>query len=127
MVEVAPRAAETATRSSGATPTWRHIARPSSGRTSCMSEERIRRRVRVRGDVQGVFFRETTRRKASDAGVAGWVANRSDGSVEAVFEGPADAVESMLAYAREGPTAANVESVDVTEESPEGPSGFEVR
>jgi acylphosphatase len=92
-----------------------------------MSEEEVRRRVAVHGNVQGVFFRDTTRRRAQSRGVAGWVANRPDGSVEAVFEGDADAVESMVEYARSGPPGADVERVDVSEEEPEGLSGFSVR
>jgi acylphosphatase len=92
-----------------------------------MTEATIRRHVRVRGAVQGVFFRETTRRKATEAGVAGWVANQPDGSVEAVFEGSPDAVELMLDFVREGPTAADVASVDVDEQPPEGLAGFDVR
>ena len=87
----------------------------------------IRRRVVVRGEVQGVFFRDTTRREALDAGVAGWVANRSDGSVEAVFEGPEDAVGRMVDFCRGGPGRADVEDVSVTEEEPERLKGFEVR
>jgi acylphosphatase len=86
-----------------------------------------RRRVVVRGRVQGVFFRDSTRRSAQSRGVAGWVANRPDGAVEAVFEGEPDAVESMLRLTREGPGRADVEDVEVTEEEPEGLSGFEVR
>jgi acylphosphatase len=92
-----------------------------------MTEATIRRRVTVRGAVQGVFFRESTRRKAAEAGVAGWVTNQPDGSVEAVFEGPPDAVEQMVEFAREGPTAAEVDSVDVAEQAPEGLSRFDVR
>jgi acylphosphatase len=92
-----------------------------------MSAATIRRHVTVRGDVQGVFFRESTRRKAGEAGVAGWVTNRPDGSVEAVFEGAPDAVELLVEFAREGPTAASVDSVDVEEQSPEGLTGFDVR
>jgi acylphosphatase len=87
----------------------------------------IRRRAVVHGNVQGVFFRDSTRRAAAQAGVAGWVANNDDGTVEAVFEGDEDAVESMLAFCREGPARADVERVDVSEEEPEGLSGFEVR
>ncbi len=86
-----------------------------------------RRRVVARGCVQGVFFRDTTRRAAQSRGVAGWVANRSDGAVEAIFEGEPDAVESMVRFTREGPGRADVEDVEVTEEEPEGLSGFEVR
>jgi acylphosphatase len=87
----------------------------------------IRRRVVVHGNVQGVFFRDTTREKASSRGVAGWVENRPDGAVEAVFEGSPDAVERMVDLCREGPGRADVERVDVSEEKPEGLSGFSVR
>jgi acylphosphatase len=87
----------------------------------------IRRRVVVHGSVQGVFFRDSTRRAAQERGVAGWVANQPDGSVEAVFEGSPDAVRSMVAFAREGPRSAVVERVDESEEEPEGLSGFSVR
>jgi acylphosphatase len=90
-------------------------------------DSRIRRRVRVTGQVQGVFFRDSTRRQAQQRGVAGWVANRPDGSVEAVFEGDPNAVAGMVAFAQSGPRGATVASVDVTDESPEGLSGFEVR
>lgn len=84
----------------------------------------IRRRVIVHGLVQGVFFRDSTRRLAQRHGVSGWVANRADGAVEAVFEGEADAVERLVAFSREGPRGAQVASVDVTEEDPEGLDGF---
>lgn len=87
----------------------------------------IRRRVVVHGQVQGVFFRDTTRRLAQQRGLAGWVANRWDGTVEAVFEGEADAVERLVEFCRQGPRGARVESVDVTEEEPEGLRGFDVR
>jgi len=87
----------------------------------------IRRRVIVRGLVQGVFFRDSTRRVAQRYDVTGWVSNRADGAVEAVFEGNADAVERLVAFSREGPRGAQVESVEVTEEQPEGLSGFAVR
>ena len=92
-----------------------------------MSAATIRRHVTVRGDVQGVFFRESARRRAAEAGVAGWVTNRPDGSVEAVFEGAPDAVEALVAFARVGPTAASVDSIEVEEQSPEGLTGFDVR
>jgi acylphosphatase len=87
----------------------------------------IRRHVVVKGDVQGVFFRDSTRDRAQSRGVAGWVTNRPDGSVEAVFEGDEDAVESMLRFVREGPRRAEVGDVEVSEEEPEGLQGFEVR
>jgi acylphosphatase len=89
--------------------------------------ERIRRRVVVHGHVQGVAFRDATQRQASSRGVAGWVTNRSDGAVEAVFEGDPDAVQGMVDFSKGGPRAADVEDVDVSEEEPEGLSGFEVR
>ena len=85
------------------------------------------RRVVVHGAVQGVFFRDTTRRRAESRGVSGWVRNRSDGTVEALFEGDADAVESMVAFAREGPRGAEVERVDVQDAEPEGHGTFEIR
>jgi acylphosphatase len=87
----------------------------------------VRRRVKVHGDVQGVFFRDTARRKAGSRGVAGWVRNCPDGTVEAVFEGDPEAVESMLAFCREGPRGAQVERAEVFEEEPEGLSGFSIR
>jgi acylphosphatase len=85
-----------------------------------------RRRVVVQGHVQGVFFRETMRRRALTGDVAGWVRNRPDGSVEAVFEGERDAVERLVAFAREGPRGARVDWVDVANEEPEGLEGFEI-
>jgi len=87
----------------------------------------IRRHVIVRGLVQGVFFRDSARRLAQRHGVSGWVANRADGAVEAVFEGEADAVERLVAFSRKGPRGAVVKSVEVTEEEPEGLSGFAAR
>jgi acylphosphatase len=92
-----------------------------------MAEDTVRRHVTVSGEVQGVFFRESARRKATEAGVAGWITNRSDGRVEAVFEGPAEAVDDLVEFCRQGPTAATVEDVDVHSEEPEGLSGFDVR
>jgi acylphosphatase len=86
-----------------------------------------RRNVVARGRVQGVFFRDSTRREAERRGVAGWARNRSDGAVEAVFEGEADAVEAMVEFVRAGPGHADVGDVEVREEPPEGLSGFSVR
>jgi acylphosphatase len=87
----------------------------------------VARHVVVHGRVQGVFFRESTRRRADAANVAGWVANRSDGTVEAWFEGaPAD-VEVVVDYVRRGPSGADVERVDVDDTEPQGLSGFAVR
>jgi len=83
--------------------------------------------VVVRGDVQGVFFRDSTRREAEQRGVAGWVENRADGAVEAVFEGPADDVEALVEFCRSGPARAEVGDVEVSEEEPTGLEGFRVR
>ncbi|MET0731138.1 MAG: acylphosphatase [Solirubrobacterales bacterium] len=85
-----------------------------------------RRRVVVSGRVQGVFFRDTTRRRAESGGVAGWARNRPDGAVEAVFEGDPEAVDQLVEFCRRGPSGAEVTSVEVVEEEPEGLSGFEV-
>lgn len=87
----------------------------------------IRRRVVVHGHVQGVFFRDSTRRLAQRYGVAGWVTNRWDGAVEAVFEGKREAVDRLVRFVHEGPRGAEVASVEVTEEEPEGMRGFLVR
>lgn len=92
-----------------------------------MSDVSVRRHVIVRGRVQGVFFRAATREEAVAAGLAGWVRNRGDGSVEAVFEGAPDAVDRLVAFARGGPPQARVDAVDVREEPPEGLRGFDVR
>ena len=81
----------------------------------------------VRGRVQGVFFRASVRERARMAGLAGWVRNCPDGSVEAVFEGAPDAVAGMVAYCRHGPEYARVETLDEHPEEPEGLSGFGVR
>ncbi|QKW23802.1 acylphosphatase [Kitasatospora sp. NA04385] len=80
----------------------------------------IRRRVLVSGTVQGVFFRDSCRRAAAEAGVAGWVRNLPDGRVEAVFEGDPGAVEQLVAWMRHGPSRAVVDHVEVHEEQPEG-------
>jgi acylphosphatase len=86
-----------------------------------------RKRVVVSGRVQGVFFRDTARQRAEAAGVAGWIRNTPDGTVEAVFEGDPEAVDEMVEFARRGPSRAEVANVQVEEEEPEGLSGFEVR
>ncbi|HEY1507781.1 MAG TPA: acylphosphatase [Solirubrobacteraceae bacterium] len=81
----------------------------------------------VRGRVQGVFFRDSTRQRAAAHGVSGWISNRPDGAVEAVLEGPADAVERVLEFVQAGPPQAHVDQIDVREEPPEGLTGFKVR
>jgi acylphosphatase len=88
---------------------------------------RVRRRVVARGRVQGVFFRDTMRRRAESAGVDGWVRNTPEGSVEAVFEGESEVVETLVDFSRSGPSRAQVASIEVEEERPEGLTGFEVR
>jgi acylphosphatase len=81
----------------------------------------------VSGRVQGVFFRDTARRRAEAAGVSGWISNRPDGAVEAVFEGDPERVEEMVEFSRHGPSRAEVAKVEVIDEEPEGLSGFDVR
>ena len=76
--------------------------------------------------MQGVFFRAETRDRAASLGLAGWVRNNPDGSVEAVFEGERDRVESMVEWCRKGPAHAQVENVDVGWEEPQGHAGFTV-
>ena len=92
-----------------------------------MTPDTIRRRLVVHGKVQGVFYRDSTRHAARDEGVAGWAANRSDGTVEVVLEGPPGAVESVVSYCRTGPSSADVHAVDEQEETPEGLTGFQIR
>ncbi len=91
-----------------------------------MGEDRICRRVVVAGDVQGVFFRDTCQRQARSEGVDGWVRNRSDGAVEACFEGAPAAVERMVDWCRRGPARAEVRDIEVYEEPPSGQQGFRV-
>ena len=83
--------------------------------------------MRVRGRVQGVFFRAETRARAESLGVAGWVKNAEDGSLEAVFEGPDERVESLLDWVRRGPAGAQVGEVESADEQPVGEIGFRVR
>jgi acylphosphatase len=87
---------------------------------------RVGRRVLVGGRVQGVFFRDSCRQRAIAAGVSGWVRNRHDGRVEAVFEGSPDAVEQLVAWCRRGPRRAEVRGVEVTEAPQTGLTGFAV-
>jgi acylphosphatase len=87
---------------------------------------RVRRRVVVHGKVQGVFFRDSTRRLADVHGVAGWARNRDDGTVEAVFEGAARSVGAMVEFAAEGPPDAVVERIETHDEDPEGLRGFTI-
>lgn len=86
----------------------------------------IRRRVVVHGFVQGVFFRDSVRRRAAAAGVTGWVRNTRDGAVEAVFEGEPSAVERLVDFSREGPRGARVDRIEVHVEEPEGNELFRI-
>jgi acylphosphatase len=87
----------------------------------------IRRHVVVRGLVQGVFFRDSVRRQAIAFDVHGWVRNTHDGGVEAVFEGEPEVVERLVHFCRRGPRGAQVDDIEVSEESVEGLSGFVIR
>jgi acylphosphatase len=87
----------------------------------------VRRHVVAHGGVQGVFFRDSVRRRAESEGVTGWVRNRHDGAVEAVFEGDSDAVDRLVRFTQEGPRGADVRDVEVSDEPVEGLAGFEVR
>ena len=92
------------------------------------SNDQERAHVQISGQVQGVFFRDSTRQQAEALGLAGWVKNMPDGSVEAVFEGPSEKVREMLRWCEEGPRQASVENVDTDIEDAGGDlSGFEVR
>lgn len=87
----------------------------------------VRKRVIVTGQVQGVWYRESCRREAEAAGVAGWVRNNPDGTVEAVLEGHPAAVDRLVEWMRHGPPRARVTGVQATAEDPEGLRGFTVR
>ena len=80
----------------------------------------------VRGRVQGVFFRAETSQRASSLGLGGWVRNNPDGTLEAVFEGDRDRVDSMVEWCRRGPAHAHVDDIEVTWEAPRGDGGFVV-
>jgi acylphosphatase len=89
--------------------------------------ERVRRRVVVHGRVQGVWFRESARRRAEELGVSGWVRNRDDSAVEAELEGDAESVEALVAWFRHGPTGARVDAVETDVIAPTGEQGFVAR
>ena len=90
--------------------------------------DRKRAHVRISGRVQGVFFRDSTREKAQELGLSGYVKNTPDGDVEALFEGPTEGVEEMVRWCGQGPPHASVENVEANYE-PAGDdlTGFEVR
>ncbi len=87
---------------------------------------RVRRRVRITGRVQGVFFRDETRARAESSGIAGWIRNNPDGTVEAVLEGPEGELERLVAWCRRGPSGADVEGIRVEREEVQGERGFAV-
>lgn len=94
---------------------------------AAMTSDRSARRLVVHGQVQGVFFRDSTRRCAERHGVAGWVRNRADGTVEAWLEGPSAAVDAVEAFCRRGPESALVERVEAEASAAEGLEGFTIR
>ena len=81
----------------------------------------------ISGRVQGVFFRAETAQRARSLGLAGWVRNNADGTVEAVFEGDRERVGSMVEWARRGPSFAEVERIDLSWEQPRNDRGFATR
>jgi acylphosphatase len=86
-----------------------------------------RAHVLVSGQVQGVFFRDSTRQKAEELGLAGWVKNTPDGAVEALFEGSSKRIREMVRWCEEGPQQASVENVETDFEGAGGDlEGFEV-
>lgn len=89
--------------------------------------EPVAKRLVIRGRVQGVWFRESMRQAAETHGVKGWVRNRADGTVEALVEGPAAAVEAIVRWAHRGPERADVTGVEQHEASPSGHAAFEKR
>lgn len=92
-----------------------------------MADDAVRAHAFITGKVQGVYYRATTQKQARRRDVDGWVRNLADGRVEAVFEGPRDEVEGIVEWCRTGSPRADVDSVDVEWEDPEGLSGFEIR
>jgi acylphosphatase len=87
----------------------------------------VRRRIIVHGRVQGVGFRFSVARAAETRRVAGWAGNRADGTLEAVFEGEPEAVESLVRFSEQGPRGAKVDRVELFEEEPEGLTRFDAR
>jgi len=91
-----------------------------------VSDTVSRKRAVAHGFVHGVFFRDTVRRRAEARGVAGWIRNNRDGTVEAAFEGEPAAVERLVAFMHEGPPGARVDRVEILVEDPEGLAGFTI-
>ena len=93
-----------------------------------MTDERKRVHLRIHGHVQGVWFRESARQEAGRTGVVGWIRNTPEGEVEAVAEGPTDAVEAFVRWCHRGPAAARVAGVDRVDAAPTGEfARFDVR
>jgi acylphosphatase len=92
-----------------------------------MAMDTVRVSVRVRGRVQGVWYRGSTREEAVRRGVCGWVRNLPDGSVELEAEGPRDAVDALVAWCRRGPPGARVDALEVAPLPPTGATGFAIR
>lgn len=90
-------------------------------------ERTVRRRLVVQGRVQGVWFRESARRRAEELGVAGWVRNTPEGTVEAELEGEAEDVAVLVSWFERGPSRARVDGIEVEERAPVGERGFDVR
>jgi acylphosphatase len=86
-----------------------------------------RERIVVHGHVQGIFFRDSVRARAEREGVCGWVRNRPDGTVEAVFEGPPERIARLVAFCEQGPRGARVDLLEHFDEEAEGLTGFQVR
>ncbi|UJA21943.1 acylphosphatase [Thermoleophilia bacterium SCSIO 60948] len=97
------------------------------GSASSDAGDRVARRFLATGRVQGVFFRDSTRREAERLGLAGWVRNADDGSVEGLLEGPEGAVDDGLEFLRGGPGNASVDRLDVSPAEPSGAESFEIR
>jgi acylphosphatase len=91
-----------------------------------MSNDTVACRLIVSGHVQGVFFRDSVRREARRHGVAGWAANRGDGTVEVVLEGPASGVRAVASFCSRGPRGAYVSGVETSEREPQAMSGFQI-
>lgn len=91
-----------------------------------MAEQRVVH-VRIEGRVQGVYFRAWTQEQAEQLGLSGWVRNRQDGAVAALFAGPPETVEIMLDRCRSGPGDAQVENVEIVQEGGVAPQGFSVK
>jgi acylphosphatase len=96
-------------------------------KNACMSPPLTRLRLSIHGRVQGVWFRDSVRRTATERGVSGWAENLPDGSVEAVLEGEPDAIRAVAAFCRQGPAHARVDRVEEHTEPVEGLRGFEIR